>query len=86
MTENINDKQDFFGHAEVTQDLKAIVELHLDKRDKQLAPDQRESLEMIFHEIGRIITPILSGVGDARHLIPCRAGDADVHLINGHRS
>ena len=55
MTENINDKQDFIGHAEVTQDLKATVELHLDKRDKQLAPDQRESLEMIFHQIGRII-------------------------------
>ena len=46
---------DFRGHSEVTQDLKAIIDMHLERRNKALAPDQQEALEMIAHKIGRII-------------------------------
>jgi len=45
----------FTGHAEVTVDLKSIIQMHLDRRDKTLAPDQQEALDMICHKIGRII-------------------------------
>lgn len=45
----------FTGHAAVTQDLKAVVAGHLETRNKSLAPDQQEALDMIFHKIGRII-------------------------------
>ena len=45
----------FKGHAEVTQDLKNVSAQHLRKRDKLLADDQQEALDMIFHKIGRII-------------------------------
>ena len=46
---------EFKGHAEVTQDLKAIIKAELAKRGKNLAPDQQEALDMICHKIGRII-------------------------------
>lgn len=45
----------FTGHAQVTQDLKDVLQGHLVSRDKALAPDQREALDMICHKIGRII-------------------------------
>ena len=45
----------FVGHATVTQDLKSIIEIHLDERNKTLAHDQKEALDMICHKIGRII-------------------------------
>lgn len=45
----------FTGHAEVTQMLKTIVTSGLAKRDKTLAPDQQEALDMILHKIGRIV-------------------------------
>ena len=45
----------FIKHAEVTQDLKSQIALHLAHRNKQLAPDQQEALDMICHKIGRII-------------------------------
>jgi hypothetical protein len=45
----------FTGHAEVTQTLKMIVATALTKRNKTLAPDQQEALDMICHKIGRII-------------------------------
>jgi hypothetical protein len=45
----------FTGHAEVTQMLKTVVATALRKRDKTLAPDQQESLDMILHKIGRIV-------------------------------
>jgi hypothetical protein len=45
----------FLGHALVTQDLKAVIVAHLKERDKQLAADQQEALDMICHKIGRII-------------------------------
>jgi len=45
----------FTGHAEVTQDLKKAIAHHLNMREKVLAPDQQEALDMICHKIGRII-------------------------------
>jgi hypothetical protein len=46
---------DFMGHAKVTQHLKAVMIVHLRERNKELAPDQYEALDMICHKIGRII-------------------------------
>jgi hypothetical protein len=51
----------FKGHAEVTQDLKAVAVRHLYDRNKQLDADQQEALDMIFHKIGRIVN------GDANY-------------------
>ena len=45
----------FTGHAEVTTDLKDVIEGHLTSRSKRLAPDQQEALDMIAHKLGRII-------------------------------
>jgi hypothetical protein len=45
----------FTGHAAVTQHLKSIIRCHLDQRNKTLAADQEEALDMICHKIGRII-------------------------------
>lgn len=45
----------FTGHAEVTQRLKDVIAANLRQRDKTLAPDQQEALDMICHKIGRII-------------------------------
>ncbi len=45
----------FAGHAEVTQGLKRFMANELAKRNKVLADDQWEALEMIAHKIGRII-------------------------------
>ena len=45
----------FTGHAEVTQMLKTVIASALTKRNKTLAPDQQEALDMICHKIGRII-------------------------------
>ena len=45
----------FEGQAEVSQDLKFIVNQSLRGRDKTLAFDQYEALEMICHKIARII-------------------------------
>lgn len=45
----------FTGHANVTQDLKRCMRLHLIAREKKLDDDQWEALEMIAHKIGRII-------------------------------
>lgn len=44
---------DFETHAQITQDLKAVM-THTPNWTK-LAPDQRECLEMIAHKIGRIL-------------------------------
>lgn len=51
----------FTGHAAITQDLKQILAAHLGLREKRLAPDQQEALDMICHKIGRIIN------GDANY-------------------
>jgi len=45
----------FVDHAEVSQRLKKVIWEELATRDKQLASDQAEALEMIMHKIGRII-------------------------------
>jgi hypothetical protein len=45
----------FTGHAQITQDLKIVITIHLQERTKRLAPDQQEALDMICHKIGRII-------------------------------
>lgn len=46
---------DFLSHARITQTLKDFTYLVLRNRQKTLAPDQQEALDMIFHKIGRII-------------------------------
>lgn len=51
----------FTGHAEITQHLKAVIRLHLLTREKKLADDQQEALDMICHKIARIIN------GDANY-------------------
>jgi hypothetical protein len=50
----------FTSHAEIAQDLKGRIHIHLmaralGGRDGRLAPDQQEALDMICHKIGRII-------------------------------
>lgn len=45
----------FKDHAEVTQSLKAIFKAKMGAKWDFLADDQRESLEMIAHKLGRII-------------------------------
>jgi len=51
----------FMGHAEIAQELKALIRLHLEQRNKILLPDQQEALDMICHKIARIIN------GDANY-------------------
>lgn len=45
----------FTGHAEVTQTLKAIIKSKMGEKWDRLADDQKESLDMIAHKLGRII-------------------------------
>lgn len=45
----------FINHAEISQDLKSMIHEHLNIREKVLAVDQQESLDMICHKIARII-------------------------------
>lgn len=45
----------FEGHAEISQMLKGVVRQFEAKRGCDLAPDQRESLEMVMHKIARVI-------------------------------
>ena len=45
----------FANHAEVSQDLKTTINVHLRRRGKSLEPYQQEALEMICHKIARII-------------------------------
>ena len=45
----------FTGHAEVTQRLKGVIAEELHTRERALADDQQEALDMICHKIGRII-------------------------------
>jgi transposase len=45
----------FIEGAEVMQMLKRVVQNALNNRDKVLAHDQAESMDMIIHKIGRII-------------------------------
>ena len=45
----------FTGHAAVTQSIKSVIRAQLLLRDKLLAHDQAEALDMIAHKIGRIV-------------------------------
>lgn len=45
----------FIEGAEVMQMIKRVVRNALDNRDKVLAHDQAEALDMIIHKMGRII-------------------------------
>lgn len=45
----------FSGHAAVTQDMKNMIRNELHLRNKTLASNQMEALDMICHKIGRII-------------------------------
>ena len=45
----------FVGHANITQLFKQELQIALQERNKVLANDQQEALDMIFHKIGRII-------------------------------
>ena len=45
----------FTGHANITQRLKSVIGCELRTRDRFLADDQQEALDMICHKIGRII-------------------------------
>lgn len=45
----------FYGHADVTLKLKEQIRHELKKRNKILAVDQLEALDMICHKIGRIV-------------------------------
>lgn len=45
----------FDGHAQVTQELKFIINKGLYERQKTITPSMKEALDMIAHKIGRII-------------------------------
>lgn len=45
----------FTGHAEISQQLKAVMRSYEAKRGCDLSPDQREALEMIAHKIARVL-------------------------------
>jgi hypothetical protein len=45
----------FIEGAEVMQMLKRVVQVALNNRDKTLAHDQAEAMDMIIHKIGRIV-------------------------------
>ncbi len=43
----------FVDHARITQDLKEVM--YKSPKWNSLTPDQKESLEMVVHKIGRIL-------------------------------
>jgi hypothetical protein len=45
----------FVGHAEISQQIKKLMRHYLKEREKQLAHDQMEALDMIAHKIARVI-------------------------------
>lgn len=57
--EILNERGNKYGkfetHAMITQSFKHYLREQLQLRDKELADDQLEALDMIFHKIGRII-------------------------------
>ncbi len=52
----------FIDLAEIALELRGIIRLKLDARNKQLAPDQDEALMLISSKIARIIN------GDSDHI------------------
>jgi uncharacterized protein (UPF0297 family) len=55
LVERGNRYGDFEGHANITQGLKSVIAHALNTRNKVLACDQQEALDMVCHKIGRII-------------------------------
>jgi hypothetical protein len=45
----------FEDHARITQELKRVSYDFFIGKNKELADDQQEALDMIFHKIGRIL-------------------------------
>ena len=45
----------FTEHSDISQKLKAVIRSHLEKRQKVLAHDQQEALEMFCHKMARIV-------------------------------
>jgi hypothetical protein len=45
----------FVGQAEISQSFKKVLYHYLVARDKNLAPDMTEALDMILHKIARIV-------------------------------
>lgn len=72
----------FVGHAEVTQVLKQNIAVALKKRNKVLADDQQEALDMICHKIGRIINGD-ADYADSWHDIAGYASLVDKRLTTG---
>lgn len=53
LTERGNNYGPFDGHAAITQSLKDVMQAT--PKWNNLAPDQKEALDMIVHKIGRIL-------------------------------
>jgi len=64
--ETLSERHDTYGYfiylARISQRLKKVLYNELATRNKDLAPDQIEALEMIMHKIARIVN------GDADHI------------------
>lgn len=45
----------FYDHARVTYELKAVARSFANEKDKVFDYDQMEAIDMIFHKIGRIL-------------------------------
>lgn len=45
----------FIGHAQIAQHLKTVMVDYSTERGCDLAPDQREALDMICHKLARIL-------------------------------
>jgi len=62
----LDDRHETYGHfihlAGVSQQLKKVLFHELAARNKDLAPDQIEAIEMILHKIARIVN------GDEDHI------------------
>lgn len=72
----------FVGHAEVTQVLKQNIAVALKKRNKVLADDQQEAIDMICHKIGRIVNGD-ADYADSWHDIAGYASLVDKRLTTG---
>lgn len=72
----------FFGHAEISQQLKAVLRMYEARRGCDLAVDQREALEMICHKMARIINGD-PDYADSWHDIAGYAGLIDRRLTDG---
>lgn len=71
---------DFESHAAITQKIKMVIQCNPKWRD--LAPDQKEALEMIAHKIGRILNGE-PNYADSWHDIAGYAGDSHSEMSIG---